>query len=166
MGFSAYVPAAIDFAGSLIGGSMANSANSKAVQATNRSNQKIAKRANEFSERMSNTAHQREVTDLKLAGLNPILSANAGASTPQPTVIANEAPKYNDTLGPATQRGVATALQTKRLMAELDNIKKDTEKKDWDIYLNKQLGAKASADAISADRDSYLTEARTAVERI
>ena len=48
----------------------------------NKSNAEQALAQMSFQERMSSTAHQREVQDLRLAGLNPILSANGGSSSP------------------------------------------------------------------------------------
>ena len=61
--------------GSILGGFGQSSANKQ--------NLKIAREQMAFQERMSSTAHQREVADLRAAGLNPLLSAGgSGASAP------------------------------------------------------------------------------------
>lgn len=63
-----------------------------------------------WQERMANTAHQREVQDLMAAGLNPVLSANGGATVPASTApVLGDAPE---------QKGINTALAIKSMINE------------------------------------------------
>lgn len=80
---------------SLLGGLFGRSG----AKAQNQAQIQQAREQMDFQERMSNTAHQREIKDLEAAGLNPILSAKlGGASSPggaQANIVNEMAPLEN-----------------------------------------------------------------------
>jgi len=69
--------------GYALGGITSGLAGYMGAKSQNKAQSAQASRQMQFQADMSNTAHQREVADLRMAGLNPILSAGGGgASTP------------------------------------------------------------------------------------
>ena len=114
----------------LAGSFIAGKATQKGAEQRNEMQIEQAREQMDFQERMSNTAHQREITDLQAAGLNPILSAKyGGASTP-----GGAQAQIVDEMGPAVQ----SAQAARRLSADLKNINADIKNKET---TNKNLDA-------------------------
>jgi len=127
--------AAAGIGADIAGGLLGHSAQSQA----NRTNIKLAREQRDWEERMSNTAWQRGIEDMKAAGLNPMLGLSQGpASTPNSsaaTVIPED----------AAARGVTSAGSKAMLALDVEQRKANILNTNANTYKAQAEGDSARA---------------------
>lgn len=102
-----------------------------------------ASKQRRFQGYMAGTSHQREVADLRAAGLNPILSATGGSGAATPSGAMPVIPN----LGQAAmsgymlrQQAALNAASIKKLEAETENTDSSTRLNNWQYMVNREFG--------------------------
>lgn len=137
----------ISGAGSFLGGLFGASAQDKA----NETNIALARENRAWQTNMAHSAHEYEVRDLRNAGLNPVLSANAGATTP-----SGGAPSV-ESVNPMSGVGDLGGVVSGALQAQ--NLAKESTLKDAQAVATLASAESSKAHALNLKADTARTVA-------